>query len=113
MQEVFKDVSFRSHYPPYGALVLDLDDTDMAHIERLGLTSLCRIPALLVNHGLLIAFVEHFHSKTNTFHLPQEEMTVTPEDIYRILRIPFHGPRVSYDIVPREGIVALCTIFGR
>lgn len=48
----------------------DLDDADMAHIERLGLTSLCRIPALLVNHGLLTALVERFHSETNTFHLP-------------------------------------------
>ena len=85
----------------------------MAHIERLGLSSLCQIPALLVNHGLLTALVEHFHSKTNTFHLPQGEMIVTPEDIYQILRIPFNGPRVSYDTVPRVGTAALCDIFQR
>lgn len=38
---------------------------------------------------------------------------MTPEDIYRILRIPIHGPRVSYDTVPREGIEALRAIFQR
>lgn len=81
MQEVFDDVSFRSHYPLYRALVWSLDDVDMEHIDRLGLTSLCRILALLVNHGLLTALVECFHSEMNTFHLPQGEMTMTPKDI--------------------------------
>ena len=66
---------------------------------------------MLVNHKLLIALVEHFHLEMNIFHLPQGEMIVTPEDIYRILHIPFHGLRVVYDTVPRVGIEALCSIF--
>ena len=81
---------FRSHYLPYGALIQSLDATDMAHIERLGLSSLCQILVVLVNHGLLIALVEHFHLEMNTFHLPMGEMTITPKDIWRILGIPFH-----------------------
>ena len=87
-----------------------LDDIDMAHIDRLGLSHLCWIPVVLVNHNLLTALVEHFHSKTNTFHLPQGE-TVTPKDIYRILYIPFHRPRVVYDMVLRVGTEALRAIF--
>ena len=67
----------------------------------------------MVNHGLLNALVERFHSETNTFHFPIGEMTVTPEDIWRILRIPFHGPRVVYDTVLRAGTAALSVVFGR
>ena len=67
----------------------------------------------MVNHGLLTALVERFHSETNTFHLSMGEMTVTPEDIWRILRIPFHGARVVYDTVPQAGTAALSAVFGR
>ena len=81
MQEVFGDITFQSHYPQYGPLLQSLDATDLAHIEHLGLSSLCQIPAVIVNHSLLTALVERFHSETNTFHLPMGEMTVTPEDI--------------------------------
>ena len=85
----------------------------MAHIDRLRLSSLCWIPSVLVNYSLLTTLVEHFHLEMNTFHLPMGEMTITPEDIWRILRIPFHGARVIYDTTPRAGTVTLSTVFGR
>ena len=113
VQEVFGDISFRSHFPLYGPLLRSLDAGELAHIERLGLSSLCRIPAVMVNHGLLTDLVERFHSEMNTFHLPMGEMTITPEDVWRILRIPFHGARVMYDTAPRVGIAALSEVFGR
>lgn len=69
------------------------------------------MPNLWVNHSLLNALVERFHSETNTFHLPQGEMTVTPEDVYKILSVPFHGLRVEYDTQLRVGVAALRTIF--
>ena len=83
----------------------------MVHIDRLGLSHLCQIPIVLVNHRLLTALVEHFHLETNTFHLPLGEMTITPEDIYKILCIPYHGLRVVYDTVLRVGTEALLAIF--
>ena len=55
--------------------------------------------------------MERFHSKMNTFHLPPKEVTVTLEDIFKILRIPFHGLRVEYDRWPQAGITALRNIF--
>ena len=113
MQEVFDDIVFRSHFLPYDPLLRSLDAVDLAHIEWLGISSLCQIPIVMVNHDLLTALVEHFHSETKTFYLPMGEMTVTPEDIWRILRIPFHGARVVYDTVPQAGIAALSVVFGR
>ena len=100
MQESFGDIAFRSHFPMYGPLLRSLDAGELAHIDRLGLSSLCRIPAVTVNHSLLTALVERFHLEMNTFHLPVGEMTITPEDIWRILRIPFHSAPVVYDTVP-------------
>lgn len=113
VQEVFDDISFRLHYPPYGKLLWSLDDADRAHIARLGLSSLCWILAVMVNHGLLTTLVEHFHSEMNGFHLPVGEMMITPEDIWRILRIPFHGAKVVYDRVPRAGTKALSIVFEK
>ena len=81
VQEVFGDIAFWSHYPPYGPLLRSLDAADLAHIERLGLSLFFWIPTVMVNHGLLTALVERFHAETNTFPFPMGEMTVTPEDI--------------------------------
>lgn len=36
---------------------------------------------------------------------------ITPEDIYNILHIPFHGPHIEYDTQPRLGTLALRAIF--
>ena len=55
--------------------------------------------------------MEHSHSEMNTFHLPLGEVIVMLEDVYKILRIPFHGMRVEYDRRPQAGIAALQYIF--
>ena len=111
VHEDFDSIAFRSHFSVIGHLIQDLGDGEQVHIEAMGLTHLCDLPNIRVNHSLLGALVEHFHSKMNTFHLPPGEVTVTPEDIYRILRIPFHGMRVEYDRRPQACIAALWDIF--
>ncbi|XP_059073796.1 uncharacterized protein LOC131874436 [Cryptomeria japonica] len=69
--------------------------------EEVSMSDIC------VNRGLLSALVERFHLEHNTFHLLIGEMTITPEDVYRILRIPFSGGRVDYDSSPQVVITAL------
>lgn len=58
------------------------------------------MPNIHVNHGMLTALVEHFHFEHNTFHLSIGEMTITPKDIYKILRILFVGDKLDYDSTP-------------
>lgn len=65
---------------------------------------LLQMPNICVNHGMLTTLVERFHSEHNTFHLPIGEMTIMPQDIYRILRIPFDGDKIDYDSTPRPSI---------
>ena len=100
VQEDFGSIAFRLHFSAIGYLIQDLDDGKRVHIKAMGLIHLCDLPDIQVNHGLLGALVECFHLEINTFHLPPGEVTVTPEDVYRILRIPFHGLRVEYDRCP-------------
>ena len=42
----------------------------------------------------MTALAERWHSEHNTFHLPIGEITVSPEDVWRIVRVP----RVGYEV---------------
>ncbi|GAU10802.1 hypothetical protein TSUD_425280, partial [Trifolium subterraneum] len=44
-----------------------------------------------VDHGLLTAFTERWHSETGTFHLPLGEMTITLDDVSCLLHLPIDG----------------------
>ena len=44
-----------------------------------------------------MTLAKQWHSEHNTFHISTEEMTVTLEVVYRILRIPVMGELVVYD----------------
>lgn len=41
----------------------------------------------MVDKGLMISFVERLHRKTQSFHLPFEEMTLTLDDVSSLLHI--------------------------
>lgn len=69
------------------------------------------MPLPLINRGLLTTLVEHWHSEHNTFHLPTNEMTITPEDAYQILGIPMMGEMVYYDLKEQGGTDALRRVF--
>lgn len=103
-------VLFQCVYPPT-MIVHELFDIDRDHIDLCGFTHLLQMSDIRVNHGMLTALVERFHSENNTFHLPVGEMTITPEDVYKILRIPFARDKVDYDSTQRPGILSLRCIF--
>ncbi|MCH85630.1 putative IMP dehydrogenase/GMP reductase, partial [Trifolium medium] len=44
-----------------------------------------------VDHGLLTAFTERWHSETGTFHLPLGELTITLDDVSCLLHLPIDG----------------------
>lgn len=63
----------------------------------MGLRHVLYVPEFRANMDLLTALAERWHSETCTFHLPMGEMTVTLEDVYRILHIPIDGELIPYD----------------
>lgn len=91
--------------------VHELSDIDRAHIDLCGFTHLLQMHDIHVNHEMLTTLVEWFHHEHNTFHLPVGEMNITPEDVYRILRIPFAEDKLDYDSTQHLGILALRCIF--
>ncbi|XP_059074222.1 protein MAIN-LIKE 2-like isoform X1 [Cryptomeria japonica] len=69
------------------------------------------MPRFTVNRGLLTTLAKRWHSDTNTFHFATGEMTVTPEDCYRILRIPVVSALLPYEQSEEGGTEALRRIF--
>lgn len=104
-------VQSRERFPRPWILIPRLSQVDLDIIERCRLISLLDMPRFTVNRGLLTALVERWHSDTNTFHFDTGEMTVTPEDCYRILRIPVVGALLPYEQSEECGTEALRHIF--
>ena len=76
-----------------------LTDAERRLIRHCGLLCVLELPRFQMNRGLITVVTERWHSETNTFWLPQGEMTITLEDVYRLLQILTHGEIVYYDTV--------------
>jgi len=60
------------------------------------LLPLCHIGYEVADKWLLSKFVERWHRDTNTFYLPDGEMTITLDDVSCILHIPIVGEFLTY-----------------
>ncbi|XP_028091031.1 protein MAIN-LIKE 1-like [Camellia sinensis] len=61
-------------------------------------------------HGNRVAistFTERWHPETNTFHMPDGEMTITLDDVRTILRIPVTGMALSCPKLTRYEVAEL------
>lgn len=74
------------------------------HIDACGLRHILYMPKIRMNRGLLIALVERWHSDHNSFHFPTREISVTKEDVYKILHIPIIGISCSMIITRWVGL---------
>lgn len=91
-------------------LRLAFSETDRLLIGATGLYHIIYTPKSWENLDMLTALAKRWHSEMSTFHLPIGEMTVTLEDVYRILRLPIIGELVQYD--RRGGLTECRAIFG-
>ncbi|GLJ26386.1 hypothetical protein SUGI_0508570 [Cryptomeria japonica] len=76
-----------------------LIEAEIDCIAVIDLYDVMYMPMIQTNHVLMIALAEWWHNKTCTFHLDMGEMTMTLEDVWRILHIPIRGDLVTYDQV--------------
>jgi hypothetical protein len=62
-------------------------------------------------HGLICAFVERWHEKTSSFHLPIGEMTVTLDDVACLLYLPIDGMLMSHGSISQDEAVEWMKLF--
>lgn len=89
-----------------------LTDDDMVFIVACGLSHILFMPSYWKNKALLSALAERWHSDHNTFHFPNGEIIVTPEDVYKILWILITGEIVQYDVEEQCRTTALREVFA-
>ena len=78
-----------------------------------GLSSLCDILYEYSDIGLILGFVERWHPKTNTFHLPIGEMTITLDHVWSLLHLPITRQFCSTENLEYEDLVEiLMTLLG-
>lgn len=65
-------------------------------LHTLGLWYAIPMLAIRFHYAMLMALMERWDADTSMFLLPVEEMTVTLEDVYRILRLPIRGETMRY-----------------
>ncbi|KAH9325253.1 hypothetical protein KI387_005431, partial [Taxus chinensis] len=78
----------------------DVTDADWRHLELAGLGGFRYYRRVPRDVELMRALVRRWDSQTCTFWFRTGEMTITHEDIYRILRLPITGDPI--EITPRE-----------
>ncbi|KAK9158588.1 hypothetical protein Scep_005162 [Stephania cephalantha] len=66
-------------------------------IQRSGLNTLIDCSYRKANKEVISAFVERWQPKTNTFHLPFGEMSISLEDVTILLKIPVTGKVVAVE----------------
>ncbi|KAH9321050.1 hypothetical protein KI387_015689, partial [Taxus chinensis] len=69
----------------------DVTPAEWALINRVGLSGIRYYSRITHNHAMLQALIERWNPEKNTFYMPKGEMTVTLEDVFRILRLPMIG----------------------
>ncbi|XP_059064182.1 uncharacterized protein LOC131856415 [Cryptomeria japonica] len=87
----------REKHPTTQQLCEQLTKAEIDCICVTGLYDMMHLLVIRMNCGLLTALAKRWHSETCFFHLAMGEMTVTLEDIWRILHIPIRGELVTYD----------------
>ncbi|KAH9310311.1 hypothetical protein KI387_044716, partial [Taxus chinensis] len=54
------------------------------------------IASITLDHGLLTALTEQWHSESQCYRIPTREMTMTLEDMWQILCMPILGSLIEY-----------------
>ncbi|KAI5416315.1 hypothetical protein KIW84_041389 [Lathyrus oleraceus] len=67
------------------------EDWFKAALSLSGMKDLCMINYTTVNHWILNAFVEKWHTETLSFHLPLSEMSITLDDVSYLLHLSIRG----------------------
>lgn len=66
------------------------------------MNDLCMTDYIMVNHGTLNEFVGRWHSKTSSFHLLLDEMSITLDDVSCLLHLPIRGRLIDHGRITKD-----------
>ncbi|XP_050919958.1 protein MAIN-LIKE 1-like [Lathyrus oleraceus] len=93
---------FVNHKRKIVALPPPNEDWFLSIMTLSGMKDLCMTGYTLVNHGMLNAPVERWHSKTSLFHLLHGEMSITLDDVSFLLHLPIRGRFFDHGKVSKD-----------
>lgn len=107
-------LSLREHWLATMNLYHELGHDELEVLDALGLHYVGRWLRIQVHTAMIIALVERWDSRYNTFHFSTREATFTLLDVWRILKILVHGviPEYQLDAVDFY-LQELCEYGGR
>ena len=77
--------------PTNPELVWVLTKQQKQHVRQVGLHRLTEIDCIVIDHALITALVERWCPKTNSFHFPFGEATITLKDVVYLYGLPIDG----------------------
>ncbi|XP_059070759.1 protein MAIN-LIKE 2-like [Cryptomeria japonica] len=98
MQAKLGFLASREHWPATMSLYQQLRSNELEILAALGLHFVGRWPRIRAHTTMMMALVERWDSRYNTFHLPTSEATVTLMDVRRILKIPIRDVILEYHL---------------
>eukprot|EP00256_Glycine_max_P065094 XP_025979689.1 uncharacterized protein LOC112997819 [Glycine max] len=73
------------------------------------LSPLIRCSIITTDSGLISAFIERWHRKTSTFHLPVGELTIMLDDVASLLHLPITGALHTFEPLVTSDAIGLLT----
>lgn len=72
-----------------------------------GMKDICMTSYALVNHDMLNAFLERWHSETSSFHLSHGEMSITLDDVLCLLHLHISGRFLDHGRITKDEAVEM------
>ncbi|XP_050895819.1 uncharacterized protein LOC127102495 [Lathyrus oleraceus] len=83
------------------------DEWFQTNLSLFGMKDLCKTVYIKVNHDILNAFVERWHTETSSFNLPLGEMSITLDDVSCLLHLLLRGKILDHGRIRKEEALEL------
>lgn len=64
-----------------------------------------------MNHGMLSAFVERWHSNTSSFHLSHGDMSITLNDVIFMLHLSIRGRLLDHSRIIKDEAFEMMVVY--
>lgn len=66
----------------------------------------------IINHGMLLAFIERWHLEVSSFHLLQDDMSITLDDVSSLLHLWIKGRLLDHSRMSRPDALYMMVTYS-